>query len=146
MKYILLLIALIASSVSQAEEVEISIPDQGWKIKYDAPIVKSYRGRTSKGDFIYESASRNGFYISIFVETPSGKKGHKNCADYYWSMAKKNPKIDKSTIKISEKEKWVVVSYIIKDLYKEEVVVMQNYNFFFEYKGKWVDIHISKND
>lgn len=83
--------------------------------------------------------------MSFFVEERKGKAhGHQACTDYYWPLAKRNPMIDQSTVEMKKEKTFVMVSYRIRGGQVGNKFDVPNINLFFEYKGKWIDLHISK--
>jgi len=145
MFYSLCVAGLALSASIKAEPVSLPIPGEGWNLSFDAPpIIWTKCDKTSSG-VSYLGSSENGVVISFFVEEPDGEsRGNKACADYYWPLGKKNPMIDQSTVEIEETKDFVKVSYRLRGKYKGTAIDMPNINLYFEYQGKWVDVHISK--
>lgn len=123
----------------------IVVPGEKWKILFEAPeFILVQSGPTQEG-YAYRASSKDGFHLSIFVEKNKGKAhGHKACADYYWPLAKRNPMIDQSTVVTMKEKDFVKVSYRIRGKERASKFDVPNINLYFEYKGKWIDVHISK--
>jgi hypothetical protein len=86
---------------------------------------------------VCRSATGTGFNLSLFVEKPAGAgTQHGDVFDHYWALSKRNPLIEEDSIKVERNQKFVKVSYRIGP--------MPNVNYYFAYKGRWVDLHISK--
>jgi hypothetical protein len=143
--FLIFAIGIALSATVKAEPVTLAIPGEGWNLSFDAPpIIWTECDKASSG-VRYLGSSENGFNVSFFVEEPkSASRGNKTCADYYWSLGKKNPAIDQSTVEIEETKDFVKVSYRIRTKLEGRVIDMPNINLYFEYQGKWVDVHISK--
>ena len=143
----IILFSIITISPTKAEIFEVQIPSMNWSIQFDAPTFLSYKGGlkdTSNYDFIFFGFAKNGFNISIFVESiKSDDKGHKECFEYYWSKVDRSPKIDEASIEIKEYSKFYKVEYIIEGEDQGKNYEMSHANYYFEYQQKWVDVHIS---
>lgn len=128
-----------------AGSTTVVVPGEKWKIMFEAPsFVRTQSGPTKEG-YAYRGSSKDGFNVSIFVEEKKGKgNGHKACADYYWRLAKRNPTIDQSTVATKKGKEFFKVSYRIRGEQRGIKFDVPNINLFFEYKGKWIDVHISK--
>jgi hypothetical protein len=136
---------LIMTSAADAEPLTLTIPGTGWYIAFDAPSLTKFQGQAAESGFQYQAASASGFNISIFVEEKGGEdSGNKACSDFYWPLAKRNPMIDQSTVTTRTEKDFVVVSYRVRGEQKGVKFDIPNVNLYFEYQGKWVDVHISK--
>jgi hypothetical protein len=116
----------------------IEIPNQGWKITVLNPGLRVLDKQSSADQFVYRAFGRDNFEISIFVEKPSGKGAENtDVFNYYWPKASRNPLIDEKSVKTETKEKFVKVSYTSLDI--------PNANYYFAFKDRWIDVHISGN-
>lgn len=116
----------------------IDILNQGWKITVFNPALQLLDKQSSPDQFVYRAFGRDGFEISIFVEKPAGNGAeNKDVSNYYWPKASRNPLIDEKSVKTETKEKFVKISYSTLDI--------PNANYYFAFKGRWVDVHISGN-
>jgi hypothetical protein len=80
----------------------------------------------------------------LFVEKPDAAGStHKDCYDFYWPQASKNPMIAKDTIVMSETPKYVRVQYDIVTTFQGKEIRDRNVNYYFAFQGRWVDVHIS---
>ena len=53
--------------------------------------------------------------------------------------------MDATSVKMSTHDKFVKVEYVVKGQNKKTgSFSMPHVNYYFEYKNKWVDVHISK--
>lgn len=125
-----------ATPVSVARNLKIEIPEQGWSIGIWNCGFGRLAKESNRGQFICRGTAQNGLNLSIFVESPHGNgMGTEDVSQYYWPKASRNPLIDAQSVKMEKHEKFVKVSYTTLE--------MPNVNFYFAYKGKWVDVHIS---
>ncbi|HUR44572.1 MAG TPA: hypothetical protein VMZ27_01760 [Candidatus Saccharimonadales bacterium] len=120
------------------EPLAVEVPNEGWKIVIPNQGFGKLHTQSESGQFTCRGQTKDGFIISVFVESPQGKGGTKNedVHAYYWPRASRNPLIEEKSIKTEQKNKFVKVSYTTLDI--------PNVNFYFSYKGRWVDVHISK--
>jgi hypothetical protein len=119
-------------------KLRIEIPEQGWGITVLSPGLRELGKQSNDAQFIYRAVGRNGFNLSVFVERPGrGGSQNRDVFNFYWAKASRNPLIDEKSVKAEMKEGFVKVSYTTLD--------MPNANYYFAYKDKWVDVHISKS-
>jgi len=117
--------------------LDIPVSGQGWKIRVFDPGLGALQQRAEAGQFQCRTATGTGFNLSLFVEKPgSAGTQHGDVFDHYWPRSKRNPLIEEDSIKVERSPKFVKVSY--------RVGPMPNVNYYFAYKGRWVDVHISK--
>jgi hypothetical protein len=121
----------------------IEVPGEGWALVFDTPTLMNKREGGQGGAYQFTATSGR-FNISAFVEPPSSS-GSKNqdCFNYYWPLASRNPQIQKSTIQISETPRFHRVQYDVVGTFKGEPFTQRNVNYFFAFRGKWIDVHIS---
>ncbi len=125
-----------AEAAAAQEPIQtVEIPKLGWKIRFPNRF-----GHLSKeiveGHFVCRGAGSEGAYLSIFVEPPAGNgSGHDDVYNHYWPKARRNPLIEPESIKMERKGKFVRVTYT--------VLGIPNANYYFAYKRKWVDVHVS---
>lgn len=124
--------------------IEIQIPGEDWSISFiTPPLSESQEKRRGENYAFLAKAGR--FNLSVFVEPPQKNGGsHKDCADYYWPLAQQNPAITEDPPpKISEGAEYVRVQYeVVLDTGPLQVH-QTNVNYYFSFRGKWVDVHIS---
>jgi hypothetical protein len=79
------------------------------------------------------------------VEKPAGTgQTHRDCYEFYWSQASRNPMIARDSVVNSETPKYVRVQYDIVTEFQGQPIRQRHVNyFFFAFRGKWVDVHIS---
>jgi hypothetical protein len=142
---LILFLAAAAPLELRGEPFVVTIPGQAWAITMDAPPLPNFLGQ-SKGDtFQFRATSgEDGFNVSIFVEQPHGqRKTHEAVFNYYWPKAKQNPLIDASSIKVTKGSKFVRVAYRF-DVGQGTDNKNRQVNYYFVYKDRWIDVHISK--
>ena len=123
---------------SEPTTVRIGVPNQGWGVTFLNAGFRELGNQISDSQFVYRAMGQNGFNLSLFVETPANAStAHNDVFNYYWSKASRNPLIEQQSVKIEKKENFVKVSYTTLDL--------PNANYYFAYRGKWVDLHISRS-
>lgn len=123
----------------------IVAPGETWKVQFQAPPFAVVQSGPTRGGHMYRGSAKVGFHMSIFVEEKVGKgHGHKACADYYWPLAKRNPMIDQATVETKQEKGFVKVSYRIRTKLDGIKVDSPHVHLYSEYKGKWIDVHISK--
>jgi hypothetical protein len=117
---------------------KIEIFKQGWAITVLNPGLKELGKHLSDAQFAYQAIGPNGFNLSIWVETPAGGgMANNDVFNYYWAKAGRNPLINEKSIKTQVLGKFVKVSYTSLNI--------PNVNYYFAFKGRWVDVHISKS-
>jgi len=138
MRFFSALFLLTLPITSYADTVSIPIPSQGWNISLDAPRLARKQGRQEGPNYVYQ-ANSDRFNLSIFVEPQANPGGSKECYEFYWPKASRNPLISKPTIKVSNTDKFYRVEYDVG----VGTLVQHNVNYYFMFEGKWVDVHIS---
>lgn len=141
---VIILIALPLSSYGEMQQIEI--PTLGWGLVFDAPVILKYKGDSNKFGFKYLGISEEGFKITILVDDKKNdSEGNTAVYKHFWPLAKKNPRIDKSTVKVLKYKKFIKVSYQIKGEHeKVGKYDIPHENYFFQFKEKWIEVHISK--
>ena len=122
--------------------IEIAIPNEGWFISFEAPPLTEVTQSDHSGDFSLSGTSHR-FNLSLFVEKPRDQgKSHRDCRDYYWSRASKNPRIVKKSISFSENDRYARVQCDTR----ASGILQTHVNYYFAFRDKWVDVHISLAD
>jgi hypothetical protein len=126
-----------------AVPVKVAIPKEGWSITFDSPSLS--KREESKGDGEYAFRANSGrFNLSLFVEKPGGAgKTHRDCYEFYWSQARRNPMIAQDSVQSSETPSYVRVQYDIVTQFQGQPIRQRHVHYYFVYRGKWVDVHIS---
>jgi hypothetical protein len=139
-----LLIVLVGfSAASLAGEVKVTIPHEGWSITFDSPPLSKERESKKSGGYAFQANSGR-FNISLFVEEPHGVGGsHEDCYEFYWPRATRNPMIAKDSVVTSKRPKYVRVRYDVVTEFQGRPIRQRNANYYFAFRGKWVDVHIS---
>lgn len=126
-----------------AKRVEVKIPGEGWKIRFESPPLSNIEDSSEPGGYSFRGNSGR-FNVSLFVETPaSAGKSHQDCYRFYWPQASRNPLIAVDTVKKSETSKFVSVQYDIVSEFRGKPIRSANINIYFVFRGKWVDVHVS---
>ena len=137
------LVAITFPAIALAENMEVIIPDEGWRISFDAPPLSQKQDARRGGDYVFKATSDR-FNLSLFVEQPQGKgNAHKDCYRFYWPQASRNPMIAKDTMVTSDTAKYVRVQYDIVAELDGQPIRQRNVNYYIAYRGKWIDVHIS---
>lgn len=85
-------------------------------------------------------AEPKAFNVSMFVEeAKSNDASNESCFKYYWPLAKRNPLVDKQSIKTETLPKFVKVTYLVRAHDSTAFDV----NYYFAFHGCWVDLHAS---
>ena len=135
------LIALIMAS--RAEERVFVIPNEGWRVVVDAPPMAKIEEQRRGADYAIKGHG-GPFNLSLFVETPqSATGGYKECCEFYWSKGRRNPQIDQKSVQISNNSYFYRVEYVTITLFKGEKFRQKHVNYYFVFKGRWMDLHIS---
>jgi len=124
---------------------EIVVPGDGWRICFDSPPLSETPEFRKNGPSGYACQGNSGrFNISIFVENPQGQgKTHKECHDFYWPKAGRNPLIVKDTVAASNTPKYCRVQYDIVADFQGRAIRHKNVNYYMAFRGRWLDVHIS---
>ena len=128
------------SAPGDTADWKIEVPGQDWKIVIMNPGLKAMYTQSSDDEFACRALpGQNGCNLSIFVGKAPTEDSVTNddVFRYYWSRAVRNPLLERSTVKVERKAKFVKVSYMTVDV--------QNVNFYFAYKDRWIDVHLSKS-
>ncbi|MEP7009961.1 MAG: hypothetical protein ABJC13_06535 [Acidobacteriota bacterium] len=147
MKRVVLLIAALAVSGSAfAKEMNVKVPDAGWSIHFDSPPLSNPEEAKSGDDFAFKGNAGR-FNLSLFVESPGAAgSSSKDCYEFYWPKARRNPYIDPDTVVVSETPKYVRVQYDMGVEFQGKSIRHRNVNYYFIFQAKWVDVHISVVD
>ena len=81
--------------------------------------------------------------MSALIEKPNGGPSNKECYEFYWRDESRNPMIAKETISVSERPAFVRVQYDLEIPFEGKKIRQRNVNYFFAYRGRWIDVHIS---
>jgi hypothetical protein len=142
-KAAILIVLLACAAIAFAAEERVKIPKQGWSISFDSPRLSDKQESKHDGDYAFKATAER-FNISLFVEKPHGAGStHKDCYEFYWPQASRNPMIAKDTVQISETSKYVRVQYDIVTEFQGKPIRQLNVNYYFAYSGEWIDLHIS---
>jgi hypothetical protein len=143
---LVLLLANSAPLTVRAEPFVVTIPGQGWEIAMETPPLANFAGQAKPKGFQFRATSgEDGFNVSIFVEQPQGhEKTHEAVFNHYWPMAKQNPLIDASSIKVTKTAKFVKVAYRFDLGQADKDAKNRQVNYYFFFKDRWIDVHISK--
>jgi hypothetical protein len=121
------------------QHLVIDIPSQGWRITVMNAGFEALKRHFGQDRFVVSTApGTNGFNLAIYVERPGGSgTGNDDVFNFYWPRTSQNPALNQSSVKIEKKKKFVKVSFIMGDV--------PNVNYYFAYKGSWVEMNVSKS-
>jgi hypothetical protein len=116
----------------------IRIPNQNWRLTVVNLQFGSLEKHVDDDQFILQgSPGPSGCKLSLFVEKPANDgTNHDDVLNYYWSKAAHDPLIDAQSVNIERTDKFDRVFYVAQGV--------PNVNFYFFFKGRWVDVHIAK--
>ena len=145
MKYLIVLILILVCQMLYAEVDVISLSGQNWHVMIDAPKLDQKRehvGGAVVGNIFMASGGR--FNVSLSADSLNRVHGgNKDCFDFYWSQASRDPMIVQNSIKVSSNDKFYRVEYIIEGEFGGKLHRHKGVNYYFVVDGKWVDLHIS---
>jgi hypothetical protein len=116
----------------------IGIPDVDWRITIINPGLAALKRHVETNRFILSGLpGPNGFNLTIVVEKPAnGYMSNEAVFNYYWSTVANSPAIDAGSVEVKKEGKFIRVSYTLQGV--------PNVNYFFAFKDRWVDVHVSK--
>lgn len=132
-----------SSSMANAEEHVVSVPGEGWKIRFDAPKMEPTEG-LEKSIFNGHAKTEN-IVISLFVEPPQcgGDDSNENIYNCFASRLKKSPVVIWDTERGNTVPNGVMVEYLGQLPQKKVVTTSFHVHLLFARKGKWADFHAS---
>ena len=140
------LVSYSGAGEAQTEPFVVTVPGRGWQIHLQAPPLNKFAGHIQGDSFVFQAAGAGGFNVSAFVEEPSSNRsGHEACFEHYWPMAKRNPIIDQTSVKIVKSKKYVKVSYLVNPPGQASGKTNRHVNYYFSHEGRWVDVHASQS-
>jgi len=124
-----------------AEEQIISVPGEGWRIRFEAPKLTPTPGLASS--VFFGRADR--FQLSFFVEPPRCPGGDSKEIIYscFARTLRKNPYVLWDTERGNTVPNGVYVTYMIRIERDGGVGRSLNINLLFARNGKWADVHAS---
>ncbi|WP_395748361.1 hypothetical protein [Prosthecobacter sp.] len=138
-----LLVSMIGSALLHAETLVIPVVGQGWRIKFEGPVLAVESQHFDADGLIYRGNAGR-FNVSAYVENqPKGGGESKACRDYFWQKAAQNPMVQKDSVKQWSAPLCECVEYVTVDESLGEKQTLANINCCFEMLGKWVDVHAS---
>jgi hypothetical protein len=144
MKTLLLLATLFASAASQADELRIPVPAEGWALKLAGPAFKKADVANVTEGRVYVGTSGK-FNVSLHVTPPmcEGGDAPDNIYRCFGERMQSVPYIIGSTIRAQKMADGVQVMYMMDAPAGEWKKRVFNINVVFARKGKWGDLHIS---
>ena len=140
---VILAVVLAFTGRAGAVPVKVDIPKEGWSIAFDSPSLSKQEESRGDGEYAFRASSGR-FNISLFVEKPGGAgKTHRDCYEFYWSLAKRNPMIAQDSVQSADTPKYVRVQYDIVTQFQGQPIRQRHVHYYFVYREKWVDVHIS---
>ena len=119
------------------------IPDQGWQITFDAPVVTKVKETNSQTQY-YFSGNSDRFNLSLTVETPSCPG--ESLEDNYKCILQKIesiPGVVRQSISAEKRPTNIQVSYIIYAPVGGRAIKVMNTHVLFAHKARWGDLHAS---
>jgi hypothetical protein len=125
-------------STGVAKYLDIPIPNQNWKLTILNLGFSDWNKQQDNNQFVLRGLpGPSGFNLVLFVEEPvNNLPGNDPVYNFYWSNMAHDSLIDAQSVKAERKDKFIEVSYTAHG--------QPNANYFFAYRGKWVDVHLSK--
>jgi hypothetical protein len=125
----------------RTEEQIISVPSEGWRIRFDAPKLVPIADH--QASIFYGQAER--FQLSFFVEKPrcSGGDSDENIYECFIKTLKQNPIADWDSERANTLPNGILVMYMAKLEREGQVGRSFNMHLLFAHRGKWADVHCS---
>jgi hypothetical protein len=139
------MLAITNSLRAKLDTSRLRIPGRGWSLAITAPALGRIEEENRGRNYSFR-ANAERFNLSLFVEQPQGAWAHRECYEFYWAQAKRNPMIDQSSVKMTATPRFYRVEYDIKTALGNGAEVLRNVNYYFVFEGSWVDLHISMMD
>jgi hypothetical protein len=141
---IVLAVVLAFTGPAVAVPVKVEIPKEGWSIAFDSPSLSKQQESRDDGEYAF-MANSGRFNLSLFVEKPGGAgQTHRDCHDFYWSQAKRNPMIAQDSVQsLGDAELRARASTTSSRSSRVSPSGSGRFTNYFVYRGKWVDVHIS---
>lgn len=125
------------------ENVVLPIPGQGWGLHFRAPHIERSESGVTRAGLRY-AANAGRMSISLFVERPAGPgRNAGDVYDYYWPQAVRNPLILRESVRMTGMKHFVRVTYEIPTTFEGRSVRQINANYYFAYRERWMDLHVS---
>jgi hypothetical protein len=139
----LLMLCALGSAALRAEVLFIPVVGQGWRIRFEGPVLAVESQHFDADGLIYRGNAGR-FNVSAFVNgQPAADGDSKACRDHFWQKAAQNPMIQKESVKQWSAPWCECVEYVTVDESQGERMTQANINCYFELLGKWVDVHAS---
>jgi hypothetical protein len=131
--------ALLLCFSAFAEEQVISVPGEGWRIRFEAPKLTAVP--SSAGSIFFGRSDR--FQLSFFVEPPRcpGGDSDENIYNCFTKVLKQNPTVVWDTERGNTVPNGVQVMYIARLERDGKTGSSFNINILFARRGKWADVH-----
>jgi hypothetical protein len=128
------------------DQTQVKVQGEAWSITFDSPSLSEKQESSPGGNYVFQ-ANADRFNISIFVEKPQAiGNSNKDCYKFYWPRTSRNPMIANDTVVMTETSKYVRVQYDIVTKFQGKPIRARNVNYYFAFRGKWIDVHISIMD
>lgn len=138
-----LLSCMLDRAALRAETLVIPVVGQGWRIKFEGPVLAVESQHFDANGLIYRGNAGR-FNVSAFVEPqPAGGGDSNACRNHFWQKAAQNPMVQKDSVKQRSTPMCECVEYVTVDESQGEKQTLANINCYFELLGKWVDVHAS---
>lgn len=127
-----------AQPVSHQQYLALHVPDQGWKITVLNPGLYAMRTHFETNQYVWIGyPGTNGFALKITVEkSPDGVVDSSRILVATRQAMARDPRIEQDSVKEQDLDKFFKVSY--------KIGASLNVNYYFAFKGCWVDVHTQK--
>jgi len=137
------LVLLLVAGAAHAETSYLTVPGEGWSMKFDAPAMTDVKGKMDSRSFGYlASSTQTGVTISIYTET-DGSSDNETCRRIYWGKGLENPNLVKDSVKLFETNSAKYVTHRSEGVYRGTAFKTANGHAFFVKNGLCVDVHVS---
>ena len=135
---------LLLSTVCLAESRVLEIPDQGWKVQFDAPSTVKIKETNNPSQYYY-LGNADRFNLSLIVEAPTCEGGSSVEAFLQCILPKfkSTPGLVKEPLVTKSDTGAVQVIYLTYVPFKDSLIKVMNTHMLFSYRGKWGDLHAS---
>jgi|GEM_PF-2406538 hypothetical protein len=131
-------------STAHADEQAISVPGEGWRIRFNAPRMTPFDNSQEPGVF---SGMADRMRLSFAVEQPhcTGPDSDENIYNCFAGSLEKNPNVVWDSEQGNVAKNGVHVTYFSERDRENGTGRVLNVNLLFARNGKWANVHLSMN-
>ena len=134
---------LLVSNQAFSESTYVTIPGEGWSLSLDTPPMTATKSQ-AEGRLLRYTGSSITTGVTLSVNTEIEASGsHKECFDFYWGKAQKNPMLMKETINTFKNSKAMYATHYSEGEYRGQPFKTANGHAFFVNNGVCIDLHVS---